>query len=45
MNFTPEPLDLTLPPLDFTHHPSPIDLDTLPPFDVDPLTPAKEAGT
>jgi len=43
MDFTPELLDLILPPLDFT--PPTIDLDTLPPFDVDPLTPAKEVGT
>lgn len=42
MDFTPEPLDLTLPPLDFT--PPTIDLDTSPPFDVDPL-PAQEAET
>ncbi|MGP9554621.1 hypothetical protein ACT3R8_11530 [Halomonas sp. AOP42-C2-23] len=42
MDFTPEPLDITLPPLDFT--PPAIDLDTVPPFDVEPL-PAKEAET
>jgi len=42
MDFIPEPLDLTLPPLDFT--PPTIGLDDPPPFDVDPL-PAKEAET
>ncbi|BCB72391.1 hypothetical protein HMEPL2_27420 [Vreelandella aquamarina] len=42
MDFTPEPLDITLPPLDFTA--PAIDLDTVPPFDVEPL-PAKEAET
>lgn len=42
MDFTPEPLDLTLPPLNFT--PPNIGLDTLLPFNLDPL-PAKEDET
>lgn len=43
MGFTPEHLDLALPALDFT--PPAIDLDTLPLFDVEPLTLAKETET
>lgn len=49
MNFTPVTIDFTLPMIDLTpplldFTPPTIDLDTVPPFDVDPL-PAKEAET